>query len=91
MEKTYKGYPVFDDIKDPGMRTWNRVSTAYNLYEDKGEEDFVGYIEQFSKNNQQMIKLTFEYLVRMREKMGADKGYEFVKKELCKNAGRLEA
>jgi len=92
LTKTYKGYNLFNDIDNVGLRTWNRCATAFNIYQDKGEDLFVEYVSQFDKKNQQMVKLTFQYLLMKREKLGAKEGYEAVKRELCKDVkATLEA
>lgn len=92
MTKTYKGYNLFNDIDNVGLRTWNRCATAFNIYQDKGEELFEQYVTQFKEKDQQMIKLTFQYLVLKREQYGAKEGYEMVKRELCKDVqATLEA
>ena len=80
---SYKGYPTFEDVEQVRIRTWNRVATAFNIYEDKGEDALVSYLEQFSENDKALIRIVFERMVAMREKLGAKEGYEFVKREVC--------
>lgn len=80
---SYKGYATFEDVENVRIRTWNRVATAFNIYEDKGDDFLVGYLEQFSEKDQGLIRIVFERLVTMRKKMGAKEGYEYVKRELC--------
>lgn len=56
-ETHYKELSLFNDIKNPGHRAWNRLITVTNLKEDGREEDAKGYIDKLSSVDQAAMAL----------------------------------
>lgn len=78
--------PLFNDVQDTTLRTWNRCSVAFNLASDKGPEASQRYMEKFPENAQKQMLVMFKYIEA--------KGYENVKREVNRGAqssGTLEA
>lgn len=44
---TFNGYGNFRDIKNPLLRSWNRVNTYYNIRDNHGKVVAMRYLEQF--------------------------------------------
>lgn len=52
----YGGYPLFNEIKNPTLRTWNRVNVIYNMKEFlRNNALAVKYAQQFTRNEQLAI------------------------------------
>ena len=49
MENNYKGYKLFNDIKDVKLRAYNRIRTMMNINEAMGEQQAEHYVESFSE------------------------------------------
>lgn len=49
MTNEYKGYPLFNDIKDDKLRNWNRINILYNIKETLGNVVAIRYAQQLDK------------------------------------------
>ena len=49
------GHSSFDDIEDPNLQAYNRLTYVNNLREDEGIEEAAHYIGMFSKEDQGKI------------------------------------
>jgi len=45
----FNGYSLFDEVKDPVLKAWNRLNTIYNMKEQGGNVMAVKYSELFDK------------------------------------------
>jgi len=59
MENNYKGYSLFNDVKDVKLRTWNRCATAFNI-NVKGDSE--GYLSCFGKECKKQIYAMLKYI-----------------------------
>jgi hypothetical protein len=49
----FKGYPTFDEIKNPILRNWNRLNVIFNMKEFLKNNDMVTrYMKKFDKTDQ---------------------------------------
>jgi hypothetical protein len=49
MSNSYKGYSLFNDIKDTKLRTWNRCATAFNINTDGDCDGYVACLDDVCK------------------------------------------
>jgi hypothetical protein len=70
---TYKGYSLFDEVKDQALRTRNRAVVMANMYEDYPDPENKDYV---SRKGALMI---FTYMERVPEKERAELVTEFHK------------
>jgi len=68
MKNNFKGSPLFTDIKDVRLQTWNRCAIVFNLMADRGQEAVTQYVNQFGPDDKQRIKNMFSLI----EKYGYD-------------------
>lgn len=48
----YKGYSLFNDVKNNKLQDWNRYFTFYNIIQDKGmakAKEYLTYIDKSGK------------------------------------------
>lgn len=81
MKNNYKGSPLFNNIQDLRLQTWNRCAIVFNLMADRGQTAVTEYVAQFSADDKQRIKNMFGLIKQY--------GYETVRKQ-CTPA-KLEA
>lgn len=43
-------YPLFNDIRNPKLRAWNRLNIIFNMKESIGSYAANGYTKQFKKD-----------------------------------------
>ncbi len=51
----FNGYELFFHIKNPNLRTYNRINTYLNVVERHGKEVGRKYLKKFSKNDKLAI------------------------------------
>lgn len=68
--------PTFNDVKDPILRTWNRLNIIYNMKEMANNHLSTRYAERFNKKD----KIA---LLRMAAKVAND-GYENTRREILR-------
>ena len=73
MKNTYKHSPLFNDIKDVKLQTWNRCAIAFNLAADEGPAASRNYLNQFSEVDKKKILGMFDTIGKF--------GYEAVRKQ----------
>lgn len=74
----FKGYPTFDDVKNPTLRTWNRMNVIFNMKEFLKNNDMVTrYMQKFNKDDQLAIG-------RLAIKIKKN-GYENTRREIIRN------
>lgn len=73
MKNTYKSSPLFNDIKDVKLQTWNRCAIVFNLTADEGPSAAKNYVSQFSKDDQKKIYGMFDTIKKF--------GYNEVRKQ----------
>lgn len=73
MSNNYKGSPLFNQIADVKLRTWNRCAITFNLYADRGEAAAKAYVSQFGDEDKQRITNMFALIKQY--------GYEAVRKQ----------
>jgi len=70
----YKGSPLFNDIKDKRLRTWNRCAIIFNLTADRGPTAMREYVGRFEENEVKEIYGMFDCIEKY--------GYEAVRKQI---------
>lgn len=55
MKNSYKGSPLFNQIKDVKLQTWNRCAIMFNLAADEGPSAARNYMSQFTKEEQEKV------------------------------------
>lgn len=53
--KNFNGYALFDHIRNPTLRTYNRINVYLNVKERHGIEVGRNYLKQFKRNEQMSI------------------------------------
>jgi len=66
--------PLFDDVGDVKLRTWNRCTTFFNIKTNFGEEKAREYADKFTKEVKKQMLGMFSYI--------ANKGYGEVRREI---------
>lgn len=51
MENNYKGYSLFNEVKNAKLRAFNRIQTMINLNDLFGEKSATDYVENFDKDS----------------------------------------
>lgn len=46
----YKGYSLFNDVKNQKIQDWNRYMVFFNVIRDKGVDEGKKYLGHFDKN-----------------------------------------
>lgn len=77
MKNNFKGSPLFNDIADAKLKTWNRCAIVFNLMADRGQEAVTQYVSQFSSEDKKLIKEMFTLIEQF--------GYENVRKKITVN------
>ena len=72
----YKELSLFNNIKDPGHKAWNRLITIANLKEDGRERDAAGYLDKLNPADKASLGLILQK-IRMTS-------YEQVRREINK-------
>ncbi len=78
----YKELSLFNNIKSPGHRAWNRLMTVNNLKEQGRDRDATGYLEKLGEE-----QIVVAMLVQAIKK----KGLETVRAELNRGIETNEA
>lgn len=74
----FKGYSTFDEIKNPVLRTWNRMNIIFNMKESFKDNNMVTrYMQKFSREDQ----LAIGFLAIKIKK----NGYENTRREIIRN------
>lgn len=81
MKNNYKGSPLFNDVKDVRLQTWNRCAIVFNLAADSGKAAATAYAKQFNDEDRQRISNMFALIEKY--------GYENIRKRCTPQA--LEA
>lgn len=72
MSNNYKGSPLFNDVKDVRLQTWNRCAIVFNLMADRGRDAAKAYMSKFSDEDKVRINNMFELIGQY--------GYETIRK-----------
>lgn len=81
MKNNYKGSPLFNDVKDVRLQTWNRCAIVFNLMTDRGQQAVTEYVSQLNADDKQRVSNMFGLIKQY--------GYEAIRKQ-CTPA-KLEA
>lgn len=73
MANKYKGSPLFNDIKDVRLQTWNRCAITFNLAADRGRDAAKEYIGKFGDEDRVRISNMFKLIEKF--------GYEAIRKQ----------
>lgn len=73
MSNNYKGSPLFNDVKDVRLQTWNRCAIVFNLTADRGVEAARAYAKQFSLDDRTRMNNVFKLIEKY--------GYETIRKQ----------
>lgn len=73
MSNNYKGSPLFNDVKDVRLQTWNRCAIVFNLTADRGAEAAKAYAQRFSADDRTRISNMFKLIEKY--------GYETIRKQ----------
>lgn len=76
--KNFNGYGLFMDIRDPNLRTYNRVNVYLNVKDRHGNEVGRNYLKQFKKN--ELLEI-FSMMAEMRRT-----GFEQFRRNFMRNA-----
>ena len=68
MKNNYKGSPLFNNVKDVRLQTWNRCAIVFNLMADRGQAAVQEYVKQFSDEDKTRVNNMFKLI----EKYGYD-------------------
>jgi hypothetical protein len=68
MKNNYKGSPLFNNVKDVRLQTWNRCAIVFNLMADRGQAAVQEYVKQFEDAD----KLRINNMFKLIEKYGYD-------------------
>lgn len=74
MKNSYKGNPLFNDITDVRLRTWNRCAIIFNLLADRGEDAAKAYASQLGDEGKKQVYGMFDCIKKY--------GYEAVRKQV---------
>lgn len=71
-------YPTFDEVRDPTLRTWNRINVMFNMKEFFKDSNMAhNYLKKFTRNDQIEIG-------RLAIKISRE-GYENVRRTMIRN------
>lgn len=74
----FKGYPTFDEIRNPILRNWNRINVIFNMKEMFKNNDMVSrYMKKFNHDDQIAIG---RLAIKIKKT-----GYENVRREIIRN------
>lgn len=73
MKSNYKGSPLFNNIKDVRLQTWNRCAIVFNLMADRGKAATQDYVSQFNDEDKVRINNMFKLIEKY--------GYETIRKQ----------
>lgn len=73
MKSNYKGSPLFNNVKDVRLQTWNRCAIVFNLMADRGKSAVKDYVAQFSDEDKVRINNMFKLIEKY--------GYETIRKQ----------
>ena len=59
MSNNYKGSPLFNDVKDVRLQTWNRCAIVFNLTADRGVEAAKAYDLKAKELHKDFARLNF--------------------------------
>jgi len=48
-DSEWNGYPLFNEVEDPNLRSWNRVAVLHNMANDGAKHLVKPYIGQLDK------------------------------------------
>ena len=68
MKNNYKGSPLFNNVKDVRLQTWNRCAIVFNLMADRGQAAVQEYVKQFNDEDKTRVNNMFKLI----EKYGYD-------------------
>jgi len=74
MSETYKGYPLFNDVKSVNLRSWNRAAILHNMMEDGHSHIVEEYVEKLDKAAKMQCYIVLKLIV--------DKGVEAARKDI---------
>ena len=77
MKNNYKGSPLFNDVEDVKLRTWNRCAIVFNLLGDRGTSAAQAYSKALGEEGQKQVLGMFDCIKKF--------GYDAVRKQV--NAG----
>lgn len=73
MSNNYKGSPLFNDVKDVRLQTWNRCAIVFNLMADRGRDAAKAYMSKFNDEDKVRVNNMFELIGKY--------GYETIRKQ----------
>lgn len=77
-DKEFAGFPMFNHVRNPNLRAWNRINVVYNLKEIVHNNVLsVKYVAQFTRNDQLAIHSMLAYIER--------EGYEQARRDLFRS------
>ena len=68
MKSNYKGSPLFNNIKDVRLQTWNRCAIVFNLMADRGQSA----VQEYTKQLNDADKVRVNNMFKLIEKYGYD-------------------
>lgn len=74
MKNNFKGSPLFNDIADVKLQTWNRCAIVFNLMADRGQEAVTQYVNQLAEDDKKRVKNMFKLIEQY--------GYETIRKNI---------
>lgn len=78
VEANAMSFPLYHDVLNPTLRTWNRVNTLFNIKElVKNNSVAVEYMKQLERNDQLAVWTMCLYIIR--------NGYETTRREIMRN------
>jgi len=78
MSKQYKGYSLFDDVKQDTLKVFNRCVTLGNINDDLGKAHVSRYLNLLTDKDKLKISVMLQYIKA--------KGIESVKREVSREA-----
>lgn len=73
MSNNYKGSPLFNDVKDVRLQTWNRCAIFFNLAADRGVDAAKAYAQRFNADDRTRMNNVFKLIEKY--------GYETIRKQ----------
>lgn len=70
----FKGSPLFNNIEDVKLRTWNRCAIVFNLLGQKGEEAAKEYVGQLDDESKKQVYGMFDCIKKF--------GYDAIRKQI---------
>lgn len=77
MSNQTNGSPSFDEVQEPTVRAWNRLSTFFNVTGDFSLERGLAYLSRFSFEDRQQIQSIFDSI--------KSEGYEATKRRVMRD------